>query len=164
MEVWSSLQVRSSLWVLGVEGKKERNAWCRCKLRQRSSQGKRNVRKFVGLHLLYSSRIWVRVFFFLCWSWYGILWEAEWELKIGSRQSEAGRLTEIMYWSLTKCSGMGYTKRWKYFSDEKWKQKPNGWVLENWGILSDEWRKLNEKLWVIKKNNPNRALLTNVIL
>ena len=46
---------------------------------------------------------------------------------------------------------MGLTKRWKYLSDVKWKQKPNGWVLENWGILSDEWRKLSEKLWVIKK-------------
>ena len=151
---------------MGIGGwkKKKRNAWCRCKLQQRSSQGKRNVRKFAGLHLLCSSRIWVWVFFFLCWSWYGILWEAEWELKIGSRHSEAGRLTKIIYGSLTKCLGMGLTKRWKYLSDVKWKQKPNGWVLENWGILSDKWRKLSEKLWVIKKNNPNRALLTNVIL
>ena len=48
----------------GLKEKKKRNAWCRCKLRQRSSQGKRNVRKFAGLHLLCSSCIWVRVFFF----------------------------------------------------------------------------------------------------
>ena len=55
-------------------------------------------------------------------------------------------------------------KRWKYLSDVKWKQKPNGWVLENRGILSDkwwvrsdEWWKLSEEWWVMKKRKRKKS-------
>ena len=56
------------------------------------------------------------VFFFFFFFFFSF---AKASMVFYERRSKAGRLTEIMYGSLTKCLGMGPTKRWKYLSDVK---------------------------------------------
>ena len=64
-----------------------------------------------------------------------------WRLDQGEvRWSEAGSLTEILYGSLSKCSGMGPTKIRKYWVMRSWKYVQNGWGIKiEWRVMSDEW-------------------------
>ena len=150
MEVGSSLQVRSSLWVLGIEGKKKGMLGAAAKYGKDHHRGREMWESLLGF--IYSVLHASGSKFFFSFAEAGMVFyerqSESWRLDQGKvRRSEAGRLTEIMYGSLAKCSRMGQTKRWKYFSDEKWKQKPNGWVLENLGILKDEWWVMSDEEW-----------------
>ena len=63
------------------------------------------------------------------------------------RWNEVGRLTEILYESLTKCSGMGPIKSRKYVS--------KGWSIKiEWGVTKIEWGVRSEEWW--KKKNKNK--------
>ena len=76
-----------------------------------------------------------------------------WRLDQGGvRWSEVGSLTEILYVSLTKCSGMGPTKIRKYWVMRSWKYVQNGWGIKI------EWRVMSDERWVMEKKKTKQPL------